>query len=490
MIHRLTTYIIPLSLLLLPACSQHDEPGAEPRRMEFSASISSQTQTRVSETADGMESKWSTGDRILVQVTQDNIPSSAYCTLNEKGAVTAYTTDLYWNGGSPAKVVAWYSNITGSNTTATTTTTVNLADQRDGLAYVLRATATANYGSPIPLTFSHQLAKVRVEVTGDGDSEINTVKINNYLTCSISDGVVTAGTEGYITMGKNGVYFEANVIPVAEGNLPAKLLDFGEYYNVEVNGITAFEAGKIYTIKVDIAGGSGSSVETTFNGHPAVLMREAGMDNYYPEPLYVSTMNLGASAPDDLGLYFWWGGVEGKERDDETKFKFLSTNSDIITYNQWDTLESKGIINSNGHGEEFRLTAAYDAAKAMWGKEWEIPTANEMWWLIDEEECEWTYQNGSYVEDETAPGGFRMIYPGYKVKSKTTGGEIFLPMWGYKNDTSPSAATEGWYWTSNPFEGDETRSKALKLTTSTQEVEDRTNRYYGLLIRPISYGNK
>lgn len=476
MIQGVIKYTIPLSLLLLSACSQHDEPGADVRRMEFSVSISETPRSRVSETADGMGSVWSSGDKIFVKVTQGGATDSTYCTLNSSGKVTAYSQNLFWNGTGAAAVVAYYSNIAKRNPTATST--VDLADQTGGLAYVLRAEATANYGQTIQLTFAHQLAKVRVKIEGDKASEVTGVKINNYSSCNIDEtGYVTAEIPGYITMRKNGDYFEANVVP--ESTLPSKLLDFGEDFEVEVSNVSTFEAGKIYTITIDTTTGSGSSsnVETTIAGHPAVLMREAGKDGD-TEPLYVSKMNLGASNTDDYGLYFWWGDVVGTDRDNTT-FLFESTNSTIITYDKTaEELESARIIYN--FGRTSWLTADYDAAMKEWGDDWWMPTEDDILWLI--EECDWTYQKISVEVDDS---GYRIIPAGYKVKSKTTGGEIFLPFGGKKNQTSIFDTTQGWYWTATT--GTNKESQALNMTDSKQTVASAA-RYYGFLIRPISYG--
>lgn len=245
---RMIKYALPLSLLLLPACSQHDDPIAEePRPMEFDASISGTPQSRAYESDDGITS-WNNGDVISVTVEQGGKTSSFTCTLDSDGNVTDYSQQPYWNGTGEAVVTARYS-----------ANTVNFADQSSGMPILLRAVATAKYSSPIHLDFTHQFAKVRVKVTGDNASKITSVKVNNYTSYSFtaSTGTLSGGTAGYINMRNSGEYFEANVVPVA--SVPDDFISFGDDFTVTVSGLTALAAGMTYTITIDASSGAGPS---------------------------------------------------------------------------------------------------------------------------------------------------------------------------------------------------------------------------------------
>lgn len=183
-------------------------------------------QTRVSDYDDtdgSHKSKWTTGDRIKVVVSEGGNDMETTCTLDQNGNITNYNPKLYWKTTQTSKVNAWYSNITGQATV--TGNTVSLADQSRGLAYVLKAEEKTgvNYkrGS-ISLQFKHQLAKVRVKLikgTYEGNLSNAIVKMKGcYTSCTVSNGTVTAnGTTGDITMCKttsgSDTYYEANAVP-------------------------------------------------------------------------------------------------------------------------------------------------------------------------------------------------------------------------------------------------------------------------------------
>ena len=173
-------------------------------------------QTRVSDSEN--TSSWSVGDQIHVTVTQGNAKQETICTLDASGNITEYNPQLYWQNTSDATINAWYSNIEGQNTG--TGSTVRLADQSGGLAYVLKAVpVTANYKTEIEniaLKFSHQLAKIRVKLTGEKAGSVNDVKIESYTSCKNTSGTVSANgaSTGEITMHKvDDNTYEANVAP-------------------------------------------------------------------------------------------------------------------------------------------------------------------------------------------------------------------------------------------------------------------------------------
>lgn len=171
-------------------------------------------QTRVSENPDGGSSEWSGGEVIKVTVSG---AGNTDCTLDKSGRITKYNPQLYWQNTGEVTVNAWYSNIAGQSTV--TEKTVSLADQSDGLAYVLKAAeTTAQYKDQnIKLKFSHQLAKIRVKLengTYQGDLSEATVRVKGYTSCTVTNGDVSEGSEvGYITMHKNGDWYEANLVP-------------------------------------------------------------------------------------------------------------------------------------------------------------------------------------------------------------------------------------------------------------------------------------
>ena len=225
-------------------------------------------QTRVSETEDGMGSVFDADDQFTVQIDgKDGVGTYA---VQDNNTVKA-ETPLYWSDRNTHTVTAWYSATDG---------TLDLSDQTDGLAYLLHGTGTGDYLTPVTLTFTHSLAKVRVTPTGDALGEVQSLQLYTYTQCTYEKGTVVQGSqEGWIEMKRceyteNGVSFtcwEANVVPgyeikklrangTEERNLSAAITpEAGSYYNITLN------KDKGYTDD-----GNGNYTVTTADGLKAV----------------------------------------------------------------------------------------------------------------------------------------------------------------------------------------------------------------------------
>lgn len=229
--YKYLSAICLVAAALFSACTQNElaeqgtvlPDGAYPITFSAIQVTEATPQTRVSDydDTDGThKSQWTDGDKIKVTVMpQSGTAMTTTCTLDASGNITAYTPQLYWQNTGNATINAWYSNITGQNTTDKT---VNLADQSSGLAYVLKATPiTANYQTTnIQLSFAHQLAKIRVKLDGEKAADVTSVSVKSNTSCTVSDGDVTGSGEGVIQMYKatygDKTYWEANVVPGKE----------------------------------------------------------------------------------------------------------------------------------------------------------------------------------------------------------------------------------------------------------------------------------
>lgn len=179
------------------------------------ANMQASPQTRVSDyddTGGSHKSQWTDGDKINVII--GNNPEIGTYTLNADGSIKTADQPVYWQTAIPQTVNAWYSNITDQSTV--TSSTVSLADQSKGLAYVLKATAfNVTVNTPINLEFRHQLAKIRAVINGSDARKVTDVKISGYTTCTNMQGTVSGGAPiGDITMYKvSEDIWEANVVP-------------------------------------------------------------------------------------------------------------------------------------------------------------------------------------------------------------------------------------------------------------------------------------
>lgn len=126
-------------------------------------------QTRVSENGDGTGSVFDAGDRFAVQI--DGEDETGIYTVQDDGTATS-DAPLYWTNTTPNRTVsAWYPATDG---------TLDLSDQQtNGLAYLLGGTGTGDYQTDVTLSFTHQLAKVRVTPSDNALGEVQSLQLHN-----------------------------------------------------------------------------------------------------------------------------------------------------------------------------------------------------------------------------------------------------------------------------------------------------------------------
>lgn len=197
--------------------------------------------TRVSENGDGTGSKFDAGDPFAVQI--DGEGEVGTYTVQDDGSAEA-EIPLYWSDrDEDHTVTAWYPATDG---------TLDLGDQSQSLAYLLGATGTGDYQTPVTLSFTHALAKVRVTPTDDALGEVQSLQLYAYTQCTYEKGTVVQGSqEDWIEMKKceyNGVTcWEANVVP---GYTITKLRANGTEERTLSTTFTP-KAGVLYNITLD-----------------------------------------------------------------------------------------------------------------------------------------------------------------------------------------------------------------------------------------------
>ena len=226
-----------------------------------------EAQTRVSENAYGTGSVFDAYDQFSVQIEGDT--QTAIYTLLDDGSVNA-ETPLYWSDRDDHTVTAWYP---------ATNDPLDLSDQdTDGLAYLLHGTGTGDYQTPVTLTFTHSLAKVRVTPSDAiGDNEVTSLQLYTYRTCTYNQGKVVQGmNEGWIEMKQceyNDVTcWEANVVP---GYQITKLMANRDGKERKLSAAIKPEAGSFYNITLSndkgyTDDGNGNYTVTTAEGLKAV----------------------------------------------------------------------------------------------------------------------------------------------------------------------------------------------------------------------------
>ena len=260
--NRLFTTICLTTAILFTACTQDElaEQGCTLPDGEYPLQIGSVTldvessaepwseerpQTRVAENDNGTGSVWQWDGSEMIGVRLGD-ETTTY-TLN---ADKTLTTDqqLYWTSAAPATVTAWYP----------TDESVDLSDQSEGLAYMLKAEVPgATYNNEIALDFKHQLAKVRVVLSGTQASLAQSVEVYGCTTCTNNEGAPIAGdTQGWLKM-KHTTYtdgtecWEANVVP-ATITLDNFVRINGQTATVNDGFPTTLSAGEMYTLNLTV----------------------------------------------------------------------------------------------------------------------------------------------------------------------------------------------------------------------------------------------
>ena len=252
--------------LLLSACSQDEltENTALPEgeyplqigSVTLTAEVSEQPWTRVSENpTDGMSSVWTHDDKIGVRIGDDEETGIYVVKLDAEGTVMEVVPEkpVYWKDKQPATITAWYP----------VKEELDFTHQDQGLTYLLQATGDGNYQStPINLNFTHQLAKVRVELTGTKSNEVQQVYVRSYPTSTHSHGTLDSQdkslTPQYVPM-RRATY---GGVEYWEANLRKGYLDADNTFRVSSDGKNFVQAklttdvditpGHVHTIKIDV----------------------------------------------------------------------------------------------------------------------------------------------------------------------------------------------------------------------------------------------
>ncbi len=186
-----------------------------------------------------------------------------------------------------------------------------------------------------------------------------------------------------------------------------------------------------------------------------------------------ANMNIGASKPEDYGLYFAWGETVGYTSDtsDGRKFEWESykwySGSSSGKLAKYCTKDTYGIVDNKAV-----LAPDDDAAYMNWGSSWRMPTTTEIRELLDNTTYEWTAING---------------VSGCKFMSKTNGNSIFLPAAGYRYGPNHSRQTlmlYGYYWSSSLNEW--YQYEAFGLGFDSEHAGSGIDaRYDGFTVRPV-----
>ena len=161
--------------------------------------------------------------------------------------------------------------------------------------------------------------------------------------------------------------------------------------------------------------------------------------------------NVGAKSPEEPGLFFSWGNVEGVEIGKACDFS------------------EKAYAETEGAELKDNLDAAHDAATVNLGAPWRMPTDEEFQELYDNCDWELTTKNGYYCVQFT---------------SKVNGERLFFACSGFGYGSSwGNRGSYGFYWSSSFHSA--RYARYLFFYSGGVYPQSSRSRYYGFAVRPV-----
>ena len=184
-----------------------------------------------------------------------------------------------------------------------------------------------------------------------------------------------------------------------------------------------------------------------------------------PSGIKWADRNIGAESPEDTGLYFTWGSVDGFTKDSG---RYCDGNRN--GGRDWTGPYSKEHGSELGDEQNIPVSEYFDAARKNMGAPWRMPTMAEMTELHNSTYTTWTW---------TQRNGMN----GYLVVSKVNGNSIFLPAAGCFDSSFGGFGVDGYCWESEYY-GNE-GGKRLYFYSGNIYPTDDCDRYCGTTVRAV-----
>lgn len=186
----------------------------------------------------------------------------------------------------------------------------------------------------------------------------------------------------------------------------------------------------------------------------AGLSTAGAVDLALPSGLLWCEHNVGASRPEDSGLYFSWGNVAGHAKG--SGYNFNQTN--------YDASAGAALI------ANIPVSDAYDMAHHNMGGQWRLPRASEFTELLSACTTEYINQDGVW---------------GTRFTSRYNGNSIFFPAAGYYWYDSLDGDDERGYYLTSEISDSPIYSKAMRFDYQFVLPEVSQNRICGTPVRAV-----
>ena len=441
---------------------------------KYNLSFEGSTKTELSGTGNTRQVKWTDGDDIKYY-TVDKQPSASTASVTVDGS-SAFVEIPRGRNDDFINAVYGAGSLTVSSSTSDCMYVVSPAKSDQSYTTFAQAHLCAAFSSDLEdpnlrfhnavaiLKFTSAASISKVVFSGN-KGEVITGGSNGSLKITYSGGAISAApasTGGtsvtVITAGQESDFYIA-ILPVnfTEGII-VRGYDASGYLLCERK--TSGELNTVNAAGLPIIANLGSLQDWLDNPKPTAV--DLGLSVKW------ASFNLGASTPEGSGDYFSWGETAPKSSYIWSTYAYgQSKNGPFSEY----------VVNAAHGTPDYKtiLDLEDDAAHAIWGDAWRIPSKEEVQELRNNCNWQWTTMNG---------------VAGYKVtsmKSGYTGNFIFLPAAGMMSGSKvQNAGTEGDYWSSSLYTTESCSSWSPYFTSSQFSTAD-CYRYFGLPVRAV-YG--
>ncbi|MBP5772083.1 MAG: BACON domain-containing protein, partial [Bacteroidaceae bacterium] len=241
--------------------------------------------------------------------------------------------------------------------------------------------------------------------------------------------------------------------------------------SVTKNTSTTTRAASARTANITISGGGLTKmIQVTQEGEEDNISSEPeAVDLGLPSGTKWANMNVGASSPEDYGLFFAWGETVGYGSDtsdghsfDWASYKYCKGTVDSMT--KYCTDSGHGLVDN-----KITLDLSDDAAYVNWGSSWRMPTIDEIQELMDNTTNTWTSVNGVY---------------GRRFTSKTNSNSIFLPAAGMRGSSIGEQGSHGYYLSLSLDTWGSYNAGGVTFDSDNVNI-NWIFRYFGQCVRPV-----
>jgi len=188
-----------------------------------------------------------------------------------------------------------------------------------------------------------------------------------------------------------------------------------------------------------------------------------------------ANVNLGAFSSEEYGNYYAYGEIEVKDEYTWENYKWC--NGSISSITKYNDDPYCGVVDNKKD-----LDLEDDVAHVLLGKDWRLPTKEEIEELLDQ--CTWTWVRHYHFDILDGSG--------YIVKSNKNGNSIYLPLGGFwEHELIPPKESLpivplGYYLSSTIGSWYGGSACVLSLSGLKYSINDGMDKSFGYLIRPVT----